>query len=386
MTTPVESGDFGPGGKVFSVTAQTSLGDALALPWKMTEAPPDYNRADHTITPGDSYILAVVPAGYPNACRYIDVTVSDNKGHTARWRITRLPRMKQILPPPVVVQNVITTHGITVTADARRDGIGSVEYRFRPVLPPNSHQWDINFTGSWLEYEPYGYQTGPNEISHSHPIKARNGMFTDDFEKYNKGISSELVQAPYRSSSRFIRFTCQLRQFETHDETVTFHDVDIAHGPNWPKSLPASEEAYCFNVTRPQTVTTPSGVQVTLPAQGKPPQMLGGGINIVFEVQPSQPLNSLPHSPLFQAYHKAVSLDYQFPSPFRVSSWQFDPGPLHHYLAQYDKYPYPSVYPTRLKDFSIIIRQRVDLQTIPMTFTVPVKDPTPKAHSSPNQP
>ena len=370
IAAPQEQGDPS---KLFSITAKTSVGDVFSPDWRMT-SDPTYSIENPNLP---NYLLIVLPAGYSNDCHWIDLNVTAPNGRTSRWRITRLPRMQHILPPPVKVQETVEKDGIRVSADAGRSG-SMIWFRLRPILPANSHQWDFNYLGEWMEWEPYGYAPQPHQ---SNPILSREGHFTADMEKAVRGIIDSVGETPYQSSCHFVQVKCELRQFETYDETVVFHNLDIAHDTD----EPPSETAYWFTLTRPQSITTPSGIRITLPVQGRPPTPTCEELNFAFQVEPSAKSNTLPQSPLVRTYSKPVSLDCLLPSPFDSYGLMYESGPLHHCEVKNES-GFPPVYPKRLKDFSIIIRQRVDLQTIPMTFTVPVKDPAPKAGPKLNTP
>lgn len=251
-------------GKTFLVTARLSTGDVLPLEWHLrstTDWPPG--------TPVKRLLFVSLPSGYSDACRFVDFTISDQGGHSAHWRITRLPRMRHAVPPPFAFTDTITRNGVTVSARAWHEANSQVGYVLRPVLPPNSHQWDIVMVSKWHEWEPFAYDGRVKVYKDSGaPVLGRNGIFDTDFERwYGGGIHNFAGFDFYPRMNRFLRLTCELRQFETCDETVTFHNLTVRKA--WDGDRAYGYKIYSLVIPRPITFTTPSGVSVTLPAQGQ---------------------------------------------------------------------------------------------------------------------
>ena len=103
----------------------------------------------------------------------------------------------------------------------------------------------------------------------------------------------------------------------------------------------------------------------------------------------------LPNAPLARTFGKPVKINLTFPPPYQRGIWsaEQDGVPASYGMSLPTN---PAWHPTRrgistvpmykdlppvLKDLTLIIRQRVDLQTVPMRFTVPVSDtPPPDIH------
>lgn len=362
-------------------SAQTSNGDVTPLNWKIigTQAEPQFYRVE-------------VPGGYSSECRYITVTLVPGNGPFPRWRITRLPNMRHAIPDAPQVTDSVMKAGITTTAVAWR-GRHRIFLRVRPILPPNSHQWELATNDQWSEWEKYG-RPRPQGATTRLPILGRGGIFAGQDVAYGGGLTMSF-DAPYRSASRYVRADCELRQFETYDERVTFHDVVVKQDAH---DVPHSrDKAYYVVVPHPLTVTTPSGISVTLPVQGqaRPDMMFINTLNFHLSVPPVEHPTRPAHSPLCLQFGKPVQITI-LSSPTSTLYGQTDAkGGSYYHLAlpanpkwswrlprkELIRIPVYADLPTTLKDFTVIVRQRVDIQVIPMTFTVPVSDtPPPDVH------
>ena len=111
--------------------------------------------------------------------------------------------MRHILPPSPQIVQTVDTDGVTVTARAWR-----AEHenwlQLRPILPLNSHQWDIAITHYWPEWEPFG---SPDDqgVQFLGPIQSRNGVFTGFQEgRWGGGLVTATIPngSDYRSGSK----------------------------------------------------------------------------------------------------------------------------------------------------------------------------------------
>ena len=132
-------------------------------------------------------------------------------------------------------------------------------------------------------------------------------------------------------------------------------------------------------LSEPQTVETPSGITVTLPIQGA--QTTLGGFNgpmdnalfVNIDVSPDQREVTLPDSPLYKKYEKPVTIQLKTPAPNSMI-WDSADNTFNTVV----------IYTPNLKTFkrldslTLIVRQRVELQTIPVSIEVPVERPTAK--------
>ena len=392
-------------GKALSVTARLSTGETLPLVWHL--------RDDEWPPPGQAsqrLLFVALPSGYSDACRFVDFTIADQSGHAAHWRVTQIPRMRHAIPRPAIFTTTITQDGITMSAQAWHDQPGQingqVNYLLRPMLPQNSHQWEIVKTDEWQEWEPFAYEGHIPLSEHSGtPILGRNGVFKAILEsRYGGGFYNFAGGDPYPEVNHFLRLTCALQQFETYDEPVTFHNVAVQYDADGYRL--DHEKNYFLALSKPLTVTTPSGVTVTLPVQGQrfQPLLYANDLNFMVRVQPQieaeTVLHPLPNSPLARTFSKPVQISLTFPLPSHLEGWSYDqsgalascamslpPNPAWHFTPKgLPDVPYHRDLPPVLKDFTVIIRQRVDLRTIPMTFTLPITNYAPPDYPTGYQP
>ena len=360
-----------PNGPIVQATGQTSEGDVLPLPWMFAGD-----------TSGPKYLRVDIPGGYSNACKFIDITLVTRTGAFPKWRITRLPFMRHDIPDNPAVQTAQTVNGISVTARAWRMR-HEIYLQLRPILPPGSHQWEFVNQQSWGMWEKFDQ---PHrlyaDVENAPPIEGRNGRFTGNDTVWYGGLTMRLP-ADYRSASRFVRLDCGLRQFETLDERVTFPNVSIR---------PGQMQDYYVSVPAPLTRMTLSGLAVTLPEQGTGgTTSMSGFINFALTVQPLVSPDELPRSPLVQQFHQPIAVNVQPIPSEEIGIRSVEPGDTHTYSlslpmnpkwvsvksAKEMLYTPRFVEPPPRKNLTVILRQRVDIQTIPLSFTVPVADTSP---------
>ena len=331
---------------IVQATAKTSEGDVTPLIWLIVG-----NDA------GPQYLRVQIPGGYSGDCRFLDVSLVTNNGPFPCWRLTRLPPMRPSIPRPITAQSAATANGVSLTAEAHRIQ-KMIRLQTRVVAPPQSHQWEITMSRQRSEWE--GYDDAPLQSSVAWPISSML-----EHTKY------DWYAAPYHSTSRYVSAYYTLQQYETHDEPVTFHGVDIRRDED---EGPLGLLTNYVRLQQAQTITTPSGVTVTLPAQGQGAQhgLQGDCFNFFLSVEPFGPKNALPASPLAKTYGKPVSISLAFPSGQSLSSWTTEDGSQHQYAIRDRRVTHLGP-----QDFTVIIRQRVDLQTAPVTLTIPVSDTIP---------
>lgn len=192
-----------------------------------------------------------------------------------------------------------------------------------------------------------------------------NSSWGFDNVEGDQGIIGQESATPYRPRQRRTLITCQLRQYDVMEEKVTFHDLTLTRAMGFG----------FLTVTTPQTVTTPSGIAVALPVQNQETFMPGGTFsyngppNVVFArvaVSPGRKRNALPASPLFQRHRVPVSIRVDAAAPIFVNYNSGDSAlPLLHLTLRDPK-------ATHLESLTLVIRQRADLQSIPLTFRVPI--------------
>ena len=214
----VYGSNFGSRTPQLQASAQTSNGDVTPLAWKIigTQVEPQFYRVE-------------IPGGYSNDCRYMNVTVVPSLGPFPRWRITRLSNMRHVISDASKITSSVTSSGIITTAGAWR-GRHKIFLRVRPALPPDSHQWELATNDQWSEWE-QSDRPHPQGATTRLPILGRAGVFTEQDMAYGGGLTMSF-DAPYRSASRYVRADCELHQFETYDERVTFRNVAVKQDPD----------------------------------------------------------------------------------------------------------------------------------------------------------
>lgn len=359
----------------FSVTARLSTGDVLPLEWR--ECNQDGWQPQGAA--GKRLIFVSLPAGYAEPCRAADIAIADQFGHSAHWIFSRLPVMRHAVPPPAALTDTVTQQGVTLTAKAWHSPPslpnGLITFLLQPTLPPHSHQWDILTTEQSHEWEAYG-DTGKPHIwaTSGIPVVGPNGSQAAGYRRWFGGVVGLAGQDFYPRTTHFLRLGCELRQFETYDETVTFHNLAVQRNPNYP--IP--DETHFLALTKPVTQTTPSGVAVTLPAQNYSSGGMAdaGCLNFLVSAQPpifAEPATALlPASPLVRAYGKPVQISIGYGSSYLPVGM----GYLNNHLLSLSVRPSlvagTGTLPPVLKTLTLTIRQRVDIQAIPMTFTLPI--------------
>ena len=371
-----------PNSPIIQATGQTSEGDVLPLPWMIVgdAVNPKYVRVD-------------IPSGYSNACRFVDLTLVTRTGPFPRWRIDRLPSMKQIIPASATPQTSQTIQGIRVSARAWRMR-HEIYLQLLPVLPLGSHQWELGPRQSWSEWEKGDQPAAVDKDTLNYqPIEGRGSHFTEADTRWYGSLMT-ILPADYHSASKFVRLDCGLIQFETLDEAVTFPDVSVQHEIVAGASQnPQDDEYQTFYVFVPKavTLTTPSGIAVTLPTQGKESQangngLMAGDINVRLSVKPSYRPEDLPSSPLVHQFGKPVTIRVDFAPADSLITWSTQPGDTQSYGLRRPMNPKWSeklsgqkmqkvplqIAPPNHENLTVIIHQRTEIQTIPLSFTVPV--------------
>ena len=375
----------------FFALAQLSTGETLPLIWHYISR----TNWQQPLENADGYVFLSLPTGYSDSCRFVDITVSDRHNHAAHWHFSRLPRMRHAVPPPAKARETVTQNGITMTAKAWHEpgGLGNrnLGILLRPMLPPQSHQWEILVTRQEREWEPFGEVGYLRAYSESGTtVDGRNGVFTTGSEQwFGGGIYRFGPDDPYPLTTRFLRLSTELHQYETYDEPVVFHNLKVG------RIAEPGRDSYYLKLPRPLSITTPSGVTVRLLVQDQiHPGEFGGGLNFRVTVQPrikdKPTAYPLPNSPLSRTYGKPVRVNLMFPPPYEAGGWTYEqdgrpatysmslpPDPFSPSSVKQKGFRLHYTVPPVLKNFTIIVHQRVDIQTIPMTFTLPITDKSP---------
>ena len=278
--------------------------------------------------------------------------------------------MQHVLAPPVKPQT--TFHQGKVRAVARAYGgldphdptpQPFLRFDLKGTVTGATHQWELGHLTQTMEWEPPGFvpqdsgmTMGTGKIGSTVNVSMEGQQLF-----YNRTL-------PYLTGTHWVRLSAKLQEFETYEESVVFHNVSVFKTKDGGRYLVGSG---------PQTVTTPSGVTVTLDDVQHKPNFSGswGGEGYCLHLLYPQAtlLPSLPHSPLWRKYQSAVRVSADIPKPYDSggSSYSVTDGTYNFRMSK----PLPPTLPT----FRVIVRQRVDLSSVPMTFTLPVGTKPPKA-------
>jgi hypothetical protein len=322
------------------------------------------------------YLRLTLPGGYSNDCRFADVTLVPANGSFPRWRITRLPYMRQnISDHPTLIEH-ITKRGIAAEAHAYWVR-GNIYLRVIPNIPPNSHQWELTINRVVPSFEEFGRHHDIMPETRG-SIEGRGGKFTSNDLAGNGTLTADFASA-YRSTNRYTQIDCALNQFETVDEQVTFRNIAEEKSAKY-NDAGSGMHTYFVSIPKSITLHTPSGLSVTLPVHGEDSEnIVGDKLNFLLTVKPRISPGDLPHSPLVRMFGKPITVSVGFSPPDVSSESIIKSDDTQDYLLwrQLSRFSIP---PPR-RDFTVILHERVELQTIPMTFTVPVSDtPPPDFH------
>ncbi len=243
--------------------------------------------------------------------------------------------------------------GVTLRARAYTDHSGPQKYASRYDLaiagaPKDGTKWDFT-----LQDDPKYHYTG--------------------------GISNAASPTSYNNKPGTI-LHATLHQYQVYDEQITFKDLDLA-----PVAAKGSRFDFGAQVTpralllkEPVTLTTPSGISVTLPAQDAATLFevfsnFNGNANALFmkiNVAPNQREVKLPASPLYKKYGKLVTVKLETPEP-NLMVWYMADNTFKKLAIGLPKLKTL----THLDSLTLTVRQRVELQTIPIAIEVPVERP-----------
>lgn len=165
-----------------------------------------------------------------------------------------------------------------------------------------------------------------------------------------------------------------LHEYDTYEEQVTFHNLNLAPLADDIESKSGDTPRF-LALNSAVTATMPSGMQITLPAQNVHhfQEMFSdynGSPNALFiriETTPNRKFVTLPKSPLYRNH----------PQPVRVALDCIKPDYMVFYQAD-NTYKIIAVGLPDLKTvmhldtLTLVVRQRVDLRSVPVTLTVPI--------------
>lgn len=199
-------------------------------------------------------------------------------------------------------------------------------------------------------------------------------------ERYTS-LCRALPRLPY-GKAKVTVIHATLCQYAILEERVTFHDLDLNPlADDW--DTKQGETPRFLALPSAVTATTPSGIQITLPAQNVQHfhEMFSGfngnpnALFIRIKTTPNQPETILPLSPLYRKYHRPVLIQINNADDPYVSSNTY-PDNTCTTLAV----GLPNLRTVmHLNTLTLIVRQRVNLKEVPVAVRVPINRPMPKA-------
>lgn len=125
---------------------------------------------------------------------------------------------------------------------------------------------------------------------------------------------------------------------------------------------------------------------MTMPIQQANTDGVSGNINLLLTVKPNADPGELPNSALIKKFGRRIAISVQFAPPDTISDWSDRLGNTRRYGFYLPMNPKawakpvckaihpPPFYldPSPRRDFTVILHERVELKTAPMTFIVPV--------------
>jgi len=335
--------------QLLTVTGHTPNGDAIDLPWRL-------------LSPSSrKMVFCRIPAGYPPGAAYIDVDASDWNHRHARWRIIGLPHTLRKTEPTIrakVEQDGLQVAGVAGVA-ARPDPITGRDVKMLLVnlnVQTSSHSRRIlscETTAVDAEWTPAGRSEYTADTMQSTPYLASHYDFV------------RTVETGWPGSNSYAHVAGRIVAYDAIDEATMFHDVRITIEK--PDTGDGCGPVGHLVVTRDQTVITPTGVKVMLPAQDIPNTR---GRGITFQLAYSQ--NSqvvLQASPLYHWHDQPIDrvVAYmQTPISVVAETPASVPGRTDVMLE------WPGAPDSALRDFPIIFRQELQTASCPFDLTLPV--------------
>jgi hypothetical protein len=206
---------------------------------------------------------------------------------------------------------------------------------------------------------------------------------SDPYDHYTKVDGSITPTAVKRRRQATIGAT--LYQYDKAEERVTFHNLDLGplavslfkiYGdPNKDTVNRHAATPRYLVLKQPVTITTPTGIAITLPVQGEETLVkmfpnMGGNPDALFiqiDVSPSQHEAVLPQSSLFLKHGKPVTIKLDCAKPDSMV-WSTADNTFKTIALEL-----PNLKTvTHLDTLTLIVRQRVDLQALPISLQVPI--------------
>ncbi len=192
----------------------------------------------------------------------------------------------------------------------------------------------------------------------------------DDPVYHHTDNDGNLNFTPYKAKQKTATIKLTLHRYETLDEILTFKNLDLMPSPS--KNELSSR---FLSMKREATLTTPSGISVTIPVQGYKSlfeafTFFNGNAGALFfdvRISPDRRESILPMSPLFKKYKKPVTIKLECAKPNDMV-WYMADNTFKRLAVGL-----PNLATVQHLDaLSLIARQRVELRSVPVTLQVPI--------------
>jgi len=318
------------------------------------------------------YVLCVdVPIGYPDDVKSLTLKLAYKGKQTAQWTLGSLPKTPVLLPSDTKIVREQTVRGMTFLALAFRDteahGGRDRMVNWGVVAMSDTakgQQWSRTDTGITFDRDAtmisnYG-QGGPDPVhrwtyaSAPHP--------------------GELAFPAFSSSLKLAKIHSDITRYDTYEEAVELRGLRIepSRGRATSDQWIVEPEYQAINDIE-KTYRTPSGLKFRLLKQNgdtEPvPTASGANIAIDFAIDQDYHNPRLPNSPLFKRYHRPIDVSVEEEGLGYIRGYAWKDGRLSIAIdAQ------RAVKPGPIPTIKLKFVQRVDLETIPLDFVVPIVD------------
>jgi hypothetical protein len=208
------------------------------------------------------------------------------------------------------------------------------------------------------------------------PAGGRRWDFTIDGDSTKRrytNVTGAVSRVPY-GTKKHITLSVTLNEHAIHEERVTFKNLKLGPLQKLPGMMNITPRY--LDLPQPLTSTTPSGIRITLPAQGVETlhsilRTMPGNPNALFipiRTQPNTRAAVLPRSPLYKQFRKPVAIKLECEPP----NWMVWHDADNTFQTLAVGLPDMKTVDEQLDEFTLIVRQRVELSSTPLKLSVPV--------------
>ncbi len=378
-----------PRGARFSrAEGRASTGDLILLNSVMPQTLPA-NPLDLIWGDRHSIVIHLPQFGVPAAFKWVDVTVVDNQKRQGTWRVYGLPQFKRVLPPEIPRMEQQKANGITTVARAwRSQTTESAERPFfiqaevKAIVPPSalsrpSDVWCAKIRSVDLEWEP-SVSTSPFPVDSerkSEFISTNKGPLAGPGTFYASVGTSDLSGSP--TVQQRARIEGSLVRSAVLIETVTFRNLPL---------VPFGKGRKVDISSRP-FLETPRGVRVQLNSPGFYPskrRYAPHDVAVAYSVSVDA---SLPQAARGFYIQSALPIEANACRAIENAHYMYDPPvqinnehPVRNVTGGNRAYllDVKSTSSSVLPALTIQIAHQTEVQSIPISFVVPIQNSQPK--------